>query len=97
MRSITPEIVAHELHLQLRAVPPAMRAKFAGAIAQFAAKYVAEERSRCRILCKRRAELWRNTRGAASPLGAEEARARANEADYLADLIVVDQPFETPP
>ncbi|HEX3395173.1 MAG TPA: hypothetical protein VHS76_00640 [Steroidobacteraceae bacterium] len=97
MRSITPEIVADELELQLRAVPPAMRPKFAEAIARFATKYVDEERSRCRILCKRRAELWRNTRGAASPLGAEEARSRANEADYLADLIVVDQPFETSP
>ena len=97
MRSITPEIVAHELDLQLRAVPPAMRPKFAEAIAQFAVKYVAAERSRCRILCKRRAELWRNTRGAASPLGAEEARSRANEADYLADLIVVDPPFDTAP
>jgi hypothetical protein len=97
MRSITPEIVAHELGLQLRAVPPAMRPKLAEAIARFAAKHVAAERSRCRILCKRRAELWRNTRGAASPLGAEEARSRANEADYLADLIVVDQPFEDTP
>jgi hypothetical protein len=97
MRSITPEIVAQELDRQLRAVPPAMRPKIAEAIAQFAAKYVAAERSRCRILCKRRAELWRNTRGAASPLGAEEARARANEADYLADLIVVDQPFDSTP
>jgi hypothetical protein len=97
MRSITPEIVAHELDLQLRAVPPAMRPTIAAAIAQFAAKQVAAERSRCRILCKRRAELWRNTRGAASPLGAEEARSRANEADYLADLIVVDQPFDTTP
>jgi hypothetical protein len=96
MRSITPEIVAHELELQLRAVPPAMRPKIAEAIAQFAAKYVTEERTRCRILCKRRAELWRTTRGAASPLGAEEARSRANEADYLADLIV-DQPFDTAP
>jgi hypothetical protein len=97
MRSITPEIVAHELDLQLRAVPPAMRPTITEAIARFAAKYVAAERSRCRILCKRRAELWRNTRGAASPLGAEEARSRANEADYLADLIVVDQPFDTTP
>lgn len=90
MRLITKELVAQELGPQLHPLPAALRPVLAAAIADFAAKYVSAERSRCRILCKRRAEMWRNTKGAASPLGAEEARCRANEADYLADLISVD-------
>ena len=46
------------------------------------------ERERCAAVCRRRAELWRKT-AAKSPFVAarEEARARANEAEYLADLI----------
>ena len=47
------------------------------------------ERERCAELCRRRAELWRRTDAARSslPSAREEARARANEAAYLADLI----------
>ena len=50
---------------------------------------VAAERARCAELCRRRAELWRGTSAATKgPREArEEARARANEATYLADLI----------
>ena len=50
---------------------------------------VRRERARCAALCRRRAELWTNTLGAHSGIAAarEEARARANEATYLADLI----------
>jgi hypothetical protein len=46
------------------------------------------ERERWADVCRRRAELWRKT-AAKSPYAAarEEARARANEAAYLADLI----------
>ena len=47
------------------------------------------ERERCVAICRRRAELWRNTSGARSSIAAarEEAKARANEAAYLADLL----------
>jgi hypothetical protein len=47
------------------------------------------ERERCAAICRRRAELWRTTMAARSGIAAaqEEARARANEAAYLADLI----------
>ena len=47
------------------------------------------ERERCVAICRRRAELWRKTAAARSPVASvrEEARARANEATYLADLI----------
>ena len=47
------------------------------------------ERDRCVQICRRRAELWRKTSATRGvPSGArEEARARANEAAYLADLL----------
>jgi hypothetical protein len=46
------------------------------------------ERERCVTLCRRRAELWRATSERSPVVGArEEARARANEAAYLADLL----------
>lgn len=47
------------------------------------------ERARCVAICRRRAELWRNTASARSsiPAARQEAQARANEAAYLADLL----------
>lgn len=50
---------------------------------------VRQERERCVALCRRRAKLWRKTRAARSSVASfrEEARARANEAAYLADLL----------
>jgi hypothetical protein len=50
------------------------------------------ERRRCVEMCRRRAELWRNTTAAKSGTATarEEARARANEAQYLADLLASD-------
>jgi hypothetical protein len=49
---------------------------------------VRRERERCVSICRRRAALWGRAAArnpAASALG--EARARANEAAYLADLL----------
>ena len=50
---------------------------------------VRQERERCVALCRRRAELWRKTGAARGSIASvkEEARARANEAAYLADLL----------
>lgn len=50
---------------------------------------ILEERARCAELCRRRSQTWRSTSLASSTLAAarDEARARANEAAYLADLI----------
>jgi hypothetical protein len=46
------------------------------------------ERARCVGICRSRAELWRRTAAKTSITSArEEARARANEAAYLADLL----------
>jgi hypothetical protein len=55
----------------------------------FDADAVRRERERCVAICRRRAELWQTTMQARSgvPAAEEEARARANEATYLADLL----------
>jgi quinol monooxygenase YgiN len=47
------------------------------------------ERERSVAICRRRAQLWSTTLAARSGIAAaqDEARARANEATYLADLI----------
>ena len=86
MSDITPEFVADALKHQLLPVPLAARPILLEAIANLIAKHVAAERTRCRELCEQRAELWRNTESGKSPL-AQEARFRANEAIYLADLL----------
>lgn len=86
MSDITPELVADELKHQLMPVPLAIRPILLEAITNLVSKYVDAERTRCRELCEQRAELWRNTEGRAGPL-AQEARSRANEATYIADLL----------
>jgi hypothetical protein len=86
MSDITPELVAEALKHQLLPVPLAARPILLEAITNLIAKNLAAERARCRALCEQRAELWRNTEGGTSPL-AQEARFRANEATYIADLI----------
>jgi len=50
---------------------------------------VERERRRCVEACRYRAELWRRTSAAESTVDRtrEEARARANEAQYLADWL----------
>ena len=51
-----------------------------------------EERQRCVALCQARMELWRKTaERATAPIARDEARARANEAAYLADLLNSDE------
>jgi hypothetical protein len=58
---------------------------------------VEAERTRCAKLCRARAQLWRTTRMGRddSPRYAvEEARARANEAEFLADAL--EAPPEEP-
>jgi hypothetical protein len=50
---------------------------------------VKAERDQCIQICRGRAELWSGTFAATSPIDSarEEARARANEATCLADLL----------
>jgi hypothetical protein len=50
------------------------------------------ERMRCADLCRARAHMWRTTRMArdeSHAAAAIEARARANEAEFLADALEV--------
>jgi hypothetical protein len=86
MSNITPEWVAEELKHQLMPVPLAVRPILLEAVANLISQHVAAERTRCRELCEQRAELWKNAEGGKSPL-AHEARSRANEAIYIADLL----------
>jgi hypothetical protein len=67
-------------------VPLTARPILLESIANLVSKHVAAERTRCREPCEQRAESWRNTEGGKTPL-AQEARFRANEAIYLADLL----------
>jgi hypothetical protein len=71
-------------------VPPGTRAALVRRVAAALAAEAERERQRGSRLCRYRAELWRQTAGGrpTAPAPArEEARARANEASYLADLI----------
>lgn len=54
---------------------------------------VARERERAVVICRGRAELWRTTELAKSPMASAqtEARARSNEAHYLADLLAAEE------
>lgn len=57
--------------------------------ARFVDAALKRERARWVKVCRARAELWRRTAekaGSVAP-ARDEARARANEAEYLADLI----------
>lgn len=86
MSDITPELVAEALKHQLLPVPLVARPILLEAIANLLSKHVTAERARCRALCEQRAELWRSTENSTGPL-AQEARFRANEATYIADLL----------
>ena len=62
------------------------------------AEEVRRERDRCVRICRRRAELWRKTSAAPGSTAArEEARARANEALYLADLLATGDDLTADP
>jgi hypothetical protein len=86
MSDITPELITDALKRQLLPVPLEARPILIDAIASLIAKHVTAERTRCRELCEQRAELWRKTQAGGGPL-AQEARSRANEATYIADLL----------
>ena len=53
------------------------------ALTRTVATLLTQERRRCANVCRERAALWRNTLASQT----QEARARANEAQYLADLL----------
>lgn len=70
-------------------VPSDAGSGVAAAVVQLVEDEITRERARCAALCRDRAALWRRTPAASSEIvsAREEARARANEAAYLADLL----------
>ena len=73
----------------LKDVPSDVRRRVSQEVGVLIEEHVQGERERCVAMCRRRAEVWRKTSAARSAVTSarEEARARANEAIYLADLI----------
>ena len=73
----------------LEDVPPDIRPDLIHRVAFLTEEQRIGERERCVEICRHRAELWRKTTSAHSNLAParEEARSRANEAAYLADLL----------
>lgn len=58
------------------------------AVTNLLIEHVNVERERAVRTCRKRAEVWRRTPAASGPTPArEEARARANEAAYIADIL----------
>jgi len=73
----------------LAEIPSDIRRRVSQEVGVLVEEHVQGERERCVAMCRRRAELWRKTSAVRSTVAVarEEARARANEAAYLADLI----------
>ena len=70
-------------------LPATLAADLAGIIEVSLLTAVREERRACVGVCTRRAELWEKTGDKPDTSGPlrDEARARAGEARYLADLL----------
>jgi len=85
----TVEAAEAALREVLKDVPSDVRRRVSQEVGVLIEEHVQAERERCVAMCRRRAELWRKTSSARSTVAAarDEARARANEARYLADLI----------
>lgn len=74
----------------LSEIPEALRGDLLARISALVEEEVQRERNRCVGICRERADLWQRTLAAmasAVPPAREEARARSNEATYLADLL----------
>jgi hypothetical protein len=73
----------------LRDIPGELRSRVVDGIRSLIEQVRQRERERFVAVCQRRAELWRGTTASRSPvaIARDEARARANEALYLADLL----------
>ncbi len=73
----------------LEGVPEPRRTEITGALSKILDLEIAQERSRYVQACRDRALLWKNTQmaDASAAYARQEARARYNEATYLADLL----------
>jgi hypothetical protein len=85
----TVEIARNTLAETLQGVPQPTSDRVIRQVGQLLDEEIGRERERCADACRRRSDLWRRTTlsQVPAPEGSEEARARANEARYLADLL----------
>jgi len=85
----TVEAAEAALREVLKDVPSDVRRRVSQEVGVLIEEHVQGERERCVGICRRQAEVWRKTSAARSSVAAarDEARARANEARYLTDLI----------
>ena len=83
------EAVEAALRDRLAGLPGDSRNDLLETVAGLIEKQARAERDWRVAVCRRRADLWRNTAASRSSpaLAREEARARGNEAIYLADLL----------
>ena len=81
------------------ALDPAVKRSLLASLAAIADEEARLERERCVQICRARAELWTNTLAGSSPIAdaREEARSRANEAMYIADLLTSEATYHTQP
>jgi len=85
----TVEIARNTLADTLQGIPQPTSDRVIHQVGQLLEEEIGRERERCADACRRRSDLWRRTTMSQTPApeGSEEARARANEARYLADLL----------
>lgn len=82
------------LETSLSEIPEALRTDLLKRISALVEEEVRRERDRCVQICRKRSDLWHRTLAATAPgvpQAREEARARSNEATYLADLLEQDE------
>ena len=87
------DLIRERLGAQLEEMPPRTRSSVVGVAAALLEEEILGERHRCVELCRERAALWQST-PFSEPM--DEARARSNEARYLADLLAAE-PGTPPP
>jgi hypothetical protein len=90
-------LVNEKIGNDLAQLPAALKEQVMRKVVEVLERAVTDERARCAGIARGRAEIWRRTPLASSEMAAarEEARARANEAVVIADLI--DTPESTVP
>jgi hypothetical protein len=83
------ERITRELMHILGRLNPEERAALLSRVGGLVSQATQEERKRCLRHCEQRMELWSTTQQARSEHAAarDQARARANEAEHIRDLI----------
>jgi hypothetical protein len=88
------DLIRERLGPRLTEMPEATRSAVVSMAAALLEEEILGERHRCVELCRQRAALWQRT-PFSEPI--DEARARTNEATYLADLLAAEPETAPPP